>query len=88
MEYNFQILTTNGLISSNITSNTDFSCAPFGHVPYRVASSCTCSPDVINEFWIHVDAVLAQNGLTSNAYIRAVRAIQGNNVFGETNEYL
>jgi hypothetical protein len=74
MDYTFYILTTNGKVSGNVTTDTDFDCAPFGHVPYRIVSSCDCDPPVIDDFWKSIDLVLAQNNLTSSEFVRAMYA--------------
>jgi hypothetical protein len=83
MDYKFFILTTDGVVSANITSECDFSCAPFGYVPYRVVSSCECDPPVIEDFWRCIDEVLSENQLTSMNFIRAIRAESENNIYGE-----
>lgn len=83
MQYKFQILTTVGLVESILESNSDFSCAPFGYVPYRKISSCDCDQSIIDDFWNCVDYVLKDHNLTEINYIRAVRAYTNNNVFGE-----
>lgn len=83
MQYDFYILTTEGMKNAIVTTDSDFDCAPFGYVPYRVVSSCTCEPHVIEEFWRCVDSVLTVNNLTSNEYIRAVRAYSNGKRYGE-----
>lgn len=74
MKYNFFILTDQGLKNFIVDSNNDFSCAPFGFVPYRVISTCECDLSVIDDFWRCVDQVLDANNLDSSNYVRAVRA--------------
>ncbi len=88
MQYTFYILTNDGLKSGVIQSNTDFSCAPFGFVPYRKPSSCECSPEILDDFWNCIDAVLAQNNLTSIDFIRAVRAEVDNTIYGEIHTHI
>jgi len=83
MQYEFYIQTTQGLKSATIETDSDFSCAPFGFVPYRMISSCTCEPAVIDDFWNCVDQVLAHNNLGEQDYIRAVRAYSNNHLYGE-----
>lgn len=83
MIYDFYILTTNGLKNANVESLHDFSCAPFGFVSYRQPSSCDCDPDVLEDFWRCVDAVLAANNLLSTDYVRAVRAYSNGILYGE-----
>lgn len=83
MQYDFYILTTDGLKNATVTSEIDFDCAPFGHVPYRVISSCDCDPPVIDDFWRCVDNVLESNNLTSDKFIRAVRAYSNGKLYGE-----
>jgi hypothetical protein len=78
MQYKFSVLTDQGLKTTTVNSDSDFSCAPFGFVPYRVISSCQCEPAVIEDFWQCVDAVLSAHGLTADNYVRAVRAYQPN----------
>jgi hypothetical protein len=79
----FQVLTTGGLKESTVESNLDFSCAPFGYVPYRIISTCDCEQNVIDEFWRCVDIVLHNNNLTSENYIRTVRAYSDGKLYGE-----
>jgi hypothetical protein len=74
MQYNFYVLTDQGLKNAVVTSDSNFDCAPFGFVPYRVVSTCTCEPQVIEDFWNCVDSVLQKNKLTPANYVRAVRA--------------
>ena len=83
MQYDFYILTTQGMKNSTVTSDSDFDCAPFGYVPYRVVSTCTCEPEVIDDFWTCVDIVLSENNLSSSDYIRAVRAYSNGKLYGE-----
>jgi hypothetical protein len=83
MEYRFQILIKSGIIESLVQSESDFSCAPFGYVPYRVISTCECEPQVIDDFWNCVDIVLQNNNATTDDYIRAVRAYVGDTIYGE-----
>ena len=74
MKYDFYVLTNQGLKNTTVDSEYDFDCAPFGFVPYRVVSSCECAAEVIADFWRCVDLVLASNSLTSEDYVRTVRA--------------
>jgi hypothetical protein len=83
MIYDFYILTTDGMKNATVTTNSDFDCAPFGYVPYRAISSCTCEPEILEDFWNCVDQVLSNNNLTSAEYIRAVRAYSNNILYGE-----
>jgi hypothetical protein len=83
MQYNFYILTTDGMKNATVTTDSDFDCAPFGYVPYRVVSTCTCEPQVLEDFWACVDNVLTAHNLTSNDYIRAVRAYSNGKLYGE-----
>jgi len=83
MQYDFYILTTEGMKNATVTTDSDFDCAPFGYVPYRAVSSCTCEPQVLEDFWTCVDSVLTVNNLTSNDYVRAVRAYSNSKLYGE-----
>lgn len=83
MIYDFYILTNDGLKNSLVESPSDFSCAPFGFVPYRHISSCDCDPLVLEDFWRCVDDVLTANNLLSTDYVRAVRAYSNGNLYGE-----
>ena len=83
MDYKFFILTTDGIKSSSVASEYDFSCAPFGWVPYRVISSCECEQEVIDDFWRCIDIVLEKNNIKSSDFIRAIRAEVDNQIFGE-----
>ena len=83
MQYDFYIMTTQGLKNATVTTDSDFDCAPFGFVPYRVVSTCDCEPQVIEDFWNCVDTVLSKNNLTSTDYIRAVRAYSNGKLYGE-----
>lgn len=83
MQYNFYIETTQGLKSALIEADDDFSCAPFGFVPYRQTSTCECSPEVLASFWNCVDQVLEAHNLISTDFIRAVRAYSGGILYGE-----
>lgn len=74
MDYTFYILTTTGKISGTVTTSTDFECSPFGHVPYRVISTCDCDPHVIDDFWNSIDIVLSQNNMISEQFVRALYA--------------
>lgn len=74
MEYKFQILTTEGIKESIVESDSDFSCAPFGYVPYRFISTCDCSQEILDDFWRCIDVVLQNNNLTSENYIRSICA--------------
>jgi hypothetical protein len=83
MQYDFYILTTDGMKNATVNVDSDFECAPFGYVPYRVTSTCTCEPSVIEDFWNSVDSVLSAYNLTSTDYIRAVRAFSNGKLYGE-----
>ena len=83
MQYDFYILTTDGMKNATVTTDSDFDCAPFGYVPYRVISTCTCEPQVLEDFWMCVDTVLATHNLTSDNYIRAVRAYNNGKRYGD-----
>lgn len=83
MQYNFYIMTTQGLKNATVTTNSDFDCAPFGFVPYRITSTCDCDLQIIEDFWNCVDTVLSENNLTSTDYIRAVRAYSNGKLYGE-----
>lgn len=83
MQYTFQILTTEGLKESTVESDLDFSCAPFGYVPYRVISTCECDQTIIDGFWNCIDIVLYDNNLTSENYIRTIRAYSNGKLYGE-----
>ena len=83
MQYDFYILTTDGMKNATVTTDSDFDCAPFGYVPYRVISTCTCAPNVLTDFWQCVDTVLSVNNLTSADYVRAVRAYADGKLYGE-----
>lgn len=83
MQYNFYILTTDGMKNATVSVDSDFDCAPFGYVPYRIISTCTCESQVIEDFWTCVDSVLTTNNLTSSNYIRAVRAYCNGKRYGE-----
>jgi hypothetical protein len=83
MEYRFQILIKTGIIESLLQSESDFSCAPFGYVPYRVISTCECESQVIDDFWNCVDIVLQNNNATTDDFVRAIRVYAGNTIYGE-----
>ena len=83
MIYDFYVLTIFGMKNATVTTDSDFDCAPFGYVPYRVISTCTCEPSVIEDFWNSVDSVLSAYNLTSTDYIRAVRAYSSGKLYGE-----
>lgn len=83
MQYNFYILTTEGLKNSIVDTTSDFEYAPFGFVSYRQLSSCKCGPNVIEDFWNCVDIVLKNNNLTSTDFVRAVRAYSDGKLYGE-----
>lgn len=87
MIYDFYILTTSGMKNATVTTDSDFDCAPFGYVPYRAVSTCTCEPSVISDFWNCVDSVLSANNLTSINYVRAVRAYSNGVLYGEQPEF-
>lgn len=87
MIYDFYILTTEGMKNYNVTSDSDFDCAPFGYVPYRVTSTCTCAPAVLNDFWRCVDNVLEANNMNSSQFVRAVRAYSNGQLYGEHPEF-
>ena len=83
MIYDFYILSDTGIISAQVNSDSDFSCAPFGFARYRTASTCNCEPSIIQDFWRCVDDVLVYHNKTSNNFIRAIRAINNNTIHGE-----
>lgn len=83
MIYDFYILTTDGMKNATVTTDSDFDCAPFGYVPYRVISTCTCPATILNDFWNCVDTVLATHSLSSTNYVRAVRAYSDGKLYGE-----
>ena len=80
MQYNFYVLTDQGLKNATVQSQSDFACAPFGFVPYRMTSTCECEPQIIADFWYCVDLVLNAHGLTAENYVRAVRAYKADGV--------
>ena len=69
--------------NATVTTDSNFDCAPFGYVPYRAISSCTCEPKILTDFWQCVDTVLSVNNLTSTEYVRAVRAYSDGKLYGE-----
>jgi hypothetical protein len=83
MIYDFYVLTMFGMKNATVTTDSDFDCAPFGYVPYRVVSTCTCELQVIEDFWTCVDNVLSENNLTPSDYTRAVRAYSNGKCYGE-----
>jgi hypothetical protein len=83
MIYDFYVLTTLGMKNATVTTDSDFDCAPFGYVPYRAISSCTCDSNIIDDFWNCVDDVLSAHNLTSTEYTRAVRAYSNGKLYGE-----
>lgn len=83
MQYEFYILTTEGMKNATVTTDSDFDCAPFGYVPYRMISSCTCAPAILDDFWRCVDNVLEANNMASNQFVRAVRAYSNGKLYGE-----
>lgn len=83
MRYDFYILTTDGMKNATVDVASEFDSAPFGYVPYRVISSCTCESQMIEDFWTSVDIVLTVHNLTSSNYIRAVRAYSNGKRYGE-----
>lgn len=84
MQYNLYIETTEGLKNATVESTYDFLGAPFGVVPYRINGSCELTQNVIDDFWRCVDLVLDENELTSDHFIRAVRAYGNNGImYGE-----
>lgn len=83
MIYDFYIMTTQGLKNATVETNSDFDCAPFGFVPYRVVSTCDCDPPIIEDFWNCVDTILVDNNLTSTDFVRAVRAYCNGKLYGE-----
>lgn len=83
MIYDFYIMTKDGLKNATVTTDSDFDCAPFGFVPYRIVSTCDCEPQVIADFWDCVDKVLLENNLKSTDYVRAVRAYSDGKLYGE-----
>lgn len=84
MIYNFYIQTTDGIKNAEVESSFDFSTAPFGGVPYKQPCSCECSTELITDFWRCVDSVLAHNNITSDIFVRAIRAYVNGKVYGET----
>lgn len=85
MNYRFYILCDTGITQADVSSDVDFSCAPFGFARYRTASTCNCEPIIISEFWRCVDDVLVANDKTSNNFIRAIGAVDINNkTYGES----
>jgi len=84
MRYKFYILTSGNIVKSGeVDTDTNFSCAPFGFVPYRSGCSCTCSPEDLESFWDCIDQVLKQNTLTSSDFVRAIKAESEGGVIGE-----
>jgi hypothetical protein len=83
MNYEFFIQTTDGIVSATVSSNSDFSCAPFGWVPYRAISSCECEPEIIDDFWRCIDIVLVENNVKSSNFVRAIRAEIDDKIYGE-----
>jgi len=84
MQYKFQILANGTIIESVVESDSDFSCAPFGYVPYRAISTCDCLSEILEDFWHCVDLVLENNNMTSADYERAIRAYRDELIFGES----
>lgn len=84
MKHKFQILTTRGIMEATVESQSDFRYAPFGYVPYRATSSCTCNDTIINDFWNIIDLVLDANNLTKDDFIRAIRVYVNNEIYGES----
>ena len=83
MQYDFYIETADGMKNSTVTSNYDFSTAPFGFVLYQERGSCTDSQALLDDFWRCVDDVLFANNLNSSDFIRAVRAYCDGKLYGE-----
>lgn len=84
MQYDFYIQTKDGLKNAMVDCDSDFDCAPFGYVPYREISTCTCAPTVTSDFWNCVDEVLTANNQTSLSFVRAVRAYSNGILYGES----
>lgn len=83
MEYNFFVLTTQGLKNANVDSPYLFGGAPFGYTPYHLNGSCELDQIIIDDFWRCVDSVLEQNSLTSAEFVRVVKAYCGSILYGE-----
>jgi len=84
MIYDFYIQTTDGIKNATVESLFDFSTAPFGGVPYRHQSSCECSAELILDFWNCIDEVLLINNISSDIFVRAIRAYSSGKLYGET----
>jgi hypothetical protein len=84
MIYNFYIQTTDGIKNAEVESSFDFSTAPFGGVPYKQQCSCECAAELIADFWRCVDSVLDQTNITSDMFVRAIRAYSNGKIYGET----
>lgn len=83
MQYDFYILTEQGIKNSLVNSTYDFASAPFGVVPYRQTGSCECEQTIIDDFWRCVDEVLSANQLVAADFVRAVRAYSNDKLYGE-----
>ncbi len=83
MEYDFYIETTSGIKSAKVNSNFDFEGAPFGVVPYKKFGSSELSVEIIDNFWECVNQVLLEHNLTSDTFIRAIRAYSNGKLYGE-----
>lgn len=84
MQYDFYISTTQGIKNSTVNSIYDFSAAPFGFVSYRNICTCECEQLLIDDFWRCVDDVLLANNLSSDDFIRAIRAYSNDKLYGES----
>ena len=82
MKYNFEILTTQGMIESQVDSEYNFNGAPFGYVGYRALSSCTLDQAIIDDFWRCVDEVLAAHDLGPENFSHAVRTYLNGELIG------
>jgi hypothetical protein len=82
MQYYFYVMTTEGLMNGIVDSDSDFTLAPFGFAPYRDTSS-ECDSATLDDFWRCVDMILTINNLTSEHYVRAIRAYSDGKLYGE-----
>lgn len=87
MQYTFQLMTTQGLITDTIVSDLDFSDGPFLIKGFRSESSTTCDLEIINEFWNSVETILQNNNLTTDNFIEVVRAYKDTELLGECDNY-
>lgn len=83
MQYDFYIETTQGIKHTIIQSQYEFSGAPFGFVPYRFTGSCQLDQIIIDDFWRCVDLVLQDHNLSSDHFIRAIKAYSSGIIYGE-----